>query len=159
MTFKVQVASDADFTTIVTDTNMRQVDTSVAIGKLAQGTPYFWRVLANNGGNPSGFSEVRKFVMMASGVDDDASQKLSLLSVYPNPAAGDAIIGYSLGEGAVVTLSIADVLGRTVRTLINEYRVAGEHEVTIDRSGLPSGVYVVRLEAGGKTVTKQLVIE
>jgi hypothetical protein len=57
-----------------------------------------------------------------------------------------------------VTLKVYDVLGREVRTLVNEELQAGNHERTFDASGLASGVYLYRLQADGFVETKRPVV-
>jgi hypothetical protein len=58
---------------------------------------------------------------------------------YPNPFNSQTAIG-------IVMLKIYNVLGQKVATLLNNVTMEeGEHEVTFDASGLPSGVYFYRL--------------
>jgi hypothetical protein len=58
----------------------------------------------------------------------------------------------------VVTLKVYDVLGREVRTLVNENLQPGSYEVTFDAAGLASGVYFYRLRAGEFTQTKRMML-
>ncbi|GAG36858.1 unnamed protein product, partial [marine sediment metagenome] len=57
-----------------------------------------------------------------------------------------------------VQLTIYDLLGRQVKTLIDEYRHEGVHTVTFDASDLSSGVYFYRLKAGDLVETKRMVL-
>jgi hypothetical protein len=66
---------------------------------------------------------------------------------YPNPFNPTTIISYKLPISSLVTIKVYDVLGRELKTLINERQVGGEHSVRFDGSGLPSGVYFYRTEA------------
>ena len=63
-----------------------------------------------------------------------------------------------MGEGERVTLKVFDVLGREVRTLVNENLQPGNYEVTFDAAGLASGVYFYTLRAGGFVQTKRMVL-
>ena len=55
-------------------------------------------------------------------------------------------------------MSANDILGRQVSVLVNERREAGVHEVKFDGSGLLSGVYFYRIEAGGFVQTRKLLL-
>ncbi|MCX6641254.1 MAG: T9SS type A sorting domain-containing protein [bacterium] len=77
---------------------------------------------------------------------------------YPNPFNLSTTISYELPEAGFVKLSVYDVSGRLVTTLINGWREAGNHEVTFDGSGLAAGVYVYRLQAGEYTGVQKMVL-
>jgi hypothetical protein len=87
-----------------------------------------------------------------------------LHSCRPNPLSEQAIIQYSLGERSVVRLSVYDVSGRTIRTLVDsEILDSGDHSVTWDacnNSGLrvSSGIYFYRLEAGSFRATRKMAL-
>ncbi len=55
-------------------------------------------------------------------------------------------------------LKVYNVLGNEVTTLADEYKEAGSYEVNFDASGLPSGLYVYTLNAGGFSETKKMVL-
>ena len=55
-------------------------------------------------------------------------------------------------------MSANDILGRQVSVLVNERREAGVHEVKFDGSGLLSGVYFYRIEAGSFVQTRTLLL-
>jgi len=58
-----------------------------------------------------------------------------------------------------VTLKIFDLLGREVATLLDEQRREGGHTVRFDASGLTSGMYIYRLQAGANSVAfKKMVV-
>ena len=57
-----------------------------------------------------------------------------------------------------VDLTVYDVLGRRVRRLVDEVRVAGRHQVRFDARGLPSGLYFYRFNTESFSQTKQLVV-
>ena len=65
---------------------------------------------------------------------------------YPNPFNPATEIGFALPESAHVRLVVYDALGRQVRLLLDSTMEAGTHEVVFDASGLPSGMYLYRLE-------------
>ncbi len=77
---------------------------------------------------------------------------------YPNPFNPSTTIRYELPKTSAVTLTVYDILGRQVSELVNERRDAGVHEVKFDASGLASGVYYYRLQAGSFVETRKLLL-
>jgi hypothetical protein len=84
---------------------------------------------------------------------------------YPNPFNPVTVIKYTVGgmrgEGSGVSnvkLAVYDLLGREVSVLVNERKDAGVHEVKFEASGLSSGVYFYRIEAGSFVQTRKLMI-
>jgi hypothetical protein len=78
------------------------------------------------------------------------------MTVFPSPFNASTALSYKLQASSYVSLKIYDVAGRLVATLAEGWREAGRHSATFDGSGLASGVYLVRLEAGGFTATQKL---
>jgi hypothetical protein len=81
-----------------------------------------------------------------------------LMQNYPNPFNASTTIRFVLPEPQVVKLKVFDLLGRQVQTLIDEYKRAGVHTVIFDASGLSSGVYFCRLQAGEMVETRRMVL-
>jgi hypothetical protein len=77
---------------------------------------------------------------------------------YPNPFNPTTTISYELPVAGVVNLSVYDTAGRQVATLVNGFRQAGAHKVTFDGSGLASGLYLCRMEAGEYTAVQKMVL-
>ncbi|MCX6639142.1 MAG: M20/M25/M40 family metallo-hydrolase [bacterium] len=82
----------------------------------------------------------------------------SLGQNYPNPFNPLTSISFSLPQAGLVKLSVFDVMGREVAKLVNGVREAGAHSVTFDATGLASGVYLYKLEAGDYTATNKMVL-
>jgi hypothetical protein len=92
-----------------------------------------------------------------------ASGEACLFPVAPNPVSGPCLIRYALPAPSSVTLRIYDICGRLVRALEEGERSAGFHAIRWDgRNGagrsVPGGVYLYRLEAGGYTRTRSVVL-
>jgi hypothetical protein len=68
---------------------------------------------------------------------------------YPNPFNPATVISYDIPSAGKVTLSVYDVLGQVVTTLVNQEQQPGRYDVTFDGSKLSSGVYFYRLSVGG----------
>ncbi|MFH1736159.1 MAG: T9SS type A sorting domain-containing protein, partial [bacterium] len=75
------------------------------------------------------------------------------LSISPNPFNPTTAISFQLSAISHVNLSVYDISGQKVATLIDGFLDAGYHQVTLDGSGLASGVYVYRLEVSGSGTT------
>ncbi|HUU57557.1 MAG TPA: M1 family aminopeptidase [bacterium] len=77
---------------------------------------------------------------------------------HPNPARGSTTVTFSLPAPGAVTLSVYDVAGRKVGVLAAPACKAGENELVVDTSALAPGVYAYRLEAGGETAARRMVV-
>ena len=86
------------------------------------------------------------------------SEIVTLSQNYPNPFNPSTTIRYGLPSRSHVTLSIFNTLGQQVATLVEGEMEAGYHEVQFDASGLASGVYLYRLQAGDFVQTKRLLL-
>jgi hypothetical protein len=89
-----------------------------------------------------------------------AVEQVQLLGTYPNPAHQQATVRFALPEGidaSDVRLRLFDVLGRQVRAM-RPSTDAGRHEMQLDVSTLPSGLYVLRLTAGSAVKTQRVTV-
>lgn len=77
---------------------------------------------------------------------------------YPNPFNPTTTITYHLDVGGTVDLTVYAVTGRAVRTLVHETQSAGDHAVTLDGSGLSSGVYLYTLRLGTFFQTQKMIV-
>ena len=82
----------------------------------------------------------------------------SLSQNYPNPFNPSTSISFSLEEAGMVNISVFDVTGRLVATLVNGVREAGSHSVEFDAAGMPSGIYMYRMEAGEFSAVQKMVL-
>ena len=83
---------------------------------------------------------------------------LALLVADPNPFTSSTTIRYDVPRDAFVTLTVYDMQGRRVATLVSSQRLAGSHQVYLDGRTLASGVYLCRLSAGASHDTEKLLI-
>lgn len=89
---------------------------------------------------------------------DEQIARLSLASVFPNPFATTTNVRFDLPGAADVRLTAYDALGRRVGVLAERAYPGGTHTLTWDASALPSGVYLLRLEAGSQTATTRAML-
>jgi len=109
-------------------------------------------------------SEVKDFVVQFADTSDSlpppplANRGFALNGVYPNPAATLPAVVFSLPDGAGARLELLDLLGRVVLRHDLGAPGPGRHEVVLDRSRTPPGVYWLRLYDGERMATARVVL-
>ncbi len=95
----------------------------------------------------------------------EISNEFELYQNYPNPFNPVTTIRYSIPgtQGLQATpekvqLTIYNVLGKKVTTLVNTEQPAGTYQVTFDANGLPSGIYFYKLNAGNYTKVRKMIL-
>jgi hypothetical protein len=124
-------------------------------------TTYYWKVRASDGYEETWSEETWSFTTDSSlAIDDpDAGDVLALHPPRPNPAGPCLGVAFTLPRSRPVALSLYDVSGRLVATLLDRsLRTAGTHEVSCDCSALPEGVYMVHLETDARVLTRRIVV-
>lgn len=94
-------------------------------------------------------------------VEDETFNKpcsFALEQNYPNPFNPSTRIRYSISEESFVTLSIYDVLGKKIKTLVNETKQPGIYEVSFNAGSLSSGLYICTLRAGRLTESRKFIL-
>lgn len=97
-------------------------------------------------------------VVTGIGEDLGTVSGFALSQNYPNPFNPSTAIRFSIAEAGFVSLTVHNVLGQRVATLVNEAKQPGTYTVTLDSKGLPSGMYLYRLHVGSFFETKKLVL-
>lgn len=79
---------------------------------------------------------------------------------YPNPMNESTTIQYHLGEAAQVNVDIYNLAGSKVASLVNEFRDAGVHKVSLDKgqAGVKSGLYICRVQCGEKSSAIKIAV-
>ena len=95
---------------------------------------------------------------VARGLETPVPSNYQLSQNYPNPFNPSTTISYAIPTRSIVTLSVFNTLGQKVAELVNGEKKAGNYDVTFSASGLASGVYLYRLQAGNFVQTKKLVV-
>ncbi|MES2775111.1 MAG: T9SS type A sorting domain-containing protein [Bacteroidota bacterium] len=115
------------------------------------GRKFVYRLRQVDFDNKSKYSEERK--VQIAGFD------FALFPVYPNPVAQTATIRYQVSNDAMVRLNLYQADGKMVRQLVNGNKDAGVYQVDFDVNNLPSGNYYYKMEAGGLSDTKRMIIQ
>ncbi len=85
-------------------------------------------------------------------------QTFSLEQNYPNPFNPSTRITFNLTEAGLTNISVYNLLGQKVATVINQELFAGRHTVDFDGSNLSSGVYYYKLESGKNVATQKMML-
>jgi hypothetical protein len=138
-------------------------------------SPHYWRYgIAALGGNTWGVAYITfnfqlalravvfaKYERVPTGVaaeEPPAPTAYGLFQNYPNPFNPTTEIAYDLPKGMHVTLTVYDVLGKQVAVLVNGIQPAGQQTVRWNASGVASGVYYYRLQAGDFSAVKKMML-
>jgi hypothetical protein len=98
---------------------------------------------------------------VATAIGDEGTTKLrnfSLKQNYPNPFNPVTTIEYSLPTAGDVNLSVYNVVGQKVTTLVNGKQTAGNHLIQFAGNDLASGVYFYKLEAAGQVKIRKMLL-
>jgi hypothetical protein len=90
--------------------------------------------------------------------NNQVPDKYSLSQNYPNPFNPVTNIHYQIIKSGNVRLTVYDMLGRTVETVVNQNQKAGTYTVQFDASRLASGAYFYRLQTSDFTETKKMIL-
>ena len=112
---------------------------------------YYTRITGSYTGNSNGDSSSSK---------NETEDKLEfkLYENTPNPFNPTTKIKFQIPESGLVKLTVYDISGREIKTLINDFRAEGNHEFNFDGSNFASGVYFYKLESGNFSDTKRMFL-
>ncbi|HXJ67889.1 MAG TPA: T9SS type A sorting domain-containing protein [Verrucomicrobiae bacterium] len=109
-------------------------------------------------------ADVKAYVAQFADTAEDTVPKppidhrFGLRGIYPNPTSVVPSVVYSLREGASAELVLVDLLGRVVLRRELGAQGPGEHEVVLDRSPVPAGIYWLRLREAGHVASARIVV-
>lgn len=114
---------------------------------------------SQNGWLTGDFGKVAKYTGITSVENENVTpEKFILEQNYPNPFNPTTVINWQVPTDGHQTLKVFDILGNEVATLVDEFRIAGNYDVTFNANGLSSGVYFYQLKTDVKVSTKQMQI-
>jgi len=90
--------------------------------------------------------------------DEIVTYGFTLSQNYPNPFNPNTKIKYSIPHSSNVKIKVFNILGNEIITLVDEFKVAGEYELTFDADNLPSGVYFYRMITEGYSQTSKMIL-
>jgi len=137
----------------VTATNAYE-DVSVVSGQT-----YYYKISAfDYSGNESGIS--KEVALQITDVNDKASlpKEFQLYQNYPNPFNPSTTISFDLPAASFVNLTLYDVLGKQVATLVDEFKNGGRYDIRFDAKQLSSGMYFYKISAGNFSQIKKFIL-
>lgn len=164
--YRLQISDITDFESPII--NQGGIVDTVKVVNLNVLTLYNWRVLAENYGVISDWSEVYQFTTdkkldVEKSMDNEIPLSFALYHNYPNPFNPSTNIHYSLPNETDVTITVYDMLGRNIHELISQKQLAGKHSIQwdgADRDGntASAGIYFYQLKADDYIYTKKMLL-
>ena len=84
--------------------------------------------------------------------------EVSLSPAYPNPFNPSTNLSYTIAEAGNIALSVYDINGRLVESLVDSYQEAGNYNAVWNASFVSSGVYFVRLSTSSDILTQKVML-
>jgi len=108
-----------------------------------------------NGEEDVYFSTIQPF---ATGIESNRFDGSGIrISAYPCPFSDHATIDYYLPEGDFINLSLIDICGREVKTMVSGFEERGAHQIKLSGAGLPRGYYFIRITSRSQSSTVSAV--
>jgi hypothetical protein len=119
------------------------------------GNSTYWAASGNIHGSP-GEDDIVSDV--EDGDRPNIPSQFTLQQNFPNPFNPQTVIRYSLPLTSKVKLSVYEITGREIKTLVDEYKTAGEYKVIFNAENLATGIYIYKIEAGDFTAFRKMVL-
>jgi len=137
-----------------------QLDNANATATQREGMEKWWNASNSSWTDASLWGTARLGSVITSVKKDPTTAQVrnyTLSQNYPNPFNPSTKIDYNLAKSGFVKLSVYNLLGKEVATLVNGNQEAGLHTVRFDAANLSSGVYFYKLQAGNTVLTNKMV--
>lgn len=86
-------------------------------------------------------------------------ESTSIIKLYPNPAKSYLSVEYSISENSNVKLTLINLNGQVIKSIVKTNQSAGDYKETIALSQVPAGMYIVELKVGNNVSKRKLIIE
>jgi hypothetical protein len=152
---------DGDALTYRASSSSRTIATASITGSTLKVTPRrAGRATIQVSANDGKKTTTTNFVVTVGAAKDAGAlpQSLSLEQNYPNPFNPATLISYSVPAEGLVRLSVYDLAGQQVATLVEQVQQPGVYTVDFKAKGLPSGTYFYRLQTSSEVLTKKMTL-
>jgi hypothetical protein len=104
---------------------------------------------------------VLKEADLTTGIIDNNtnSGSFKLYQNRPNPFGSVTDIDYSVGVGTDIKITVYDLEGNVIRTLVNEYKAPGRYTTSFSRDDLSPGVYYYRIKSGNYSESRKMIVK
>lgn len=119
---------------------------------------YTYRVKAYNGNSESNYSNEATISLVSIKENEELPTEYSLSQNYPNPFNPTTKIKFALPQTAKTKISIYDLLGKELETLLNNELQPGYYEINFNADIYPSGIYFYRIQSGNFIQTKKMIL-
>ena len=161
-THRIQISTDSNFSSLILNTSgivnhYFQMPNNV----LQLSTLYYWRVNGTNIMGTGPWSAVWNFRVRDTGIEKISSiipAEFRLHNNYPNPFNPETNIKFEIPGSGLVIITIYDLLGNKIITLLNQHLSAGVYKVNWIATNLASGIYFYRMESKDFIDTKRMVL-
>ncbi len=164
LTYDLELSKNKDFSGAQVVNNLTA--SNYQANNLSSKTNYYWRVKSkNSSGISSSYSYSGSFNTGSTTAihNNELPAQFELSQNYPNPFNPSTTISFSIPNQAFVSLKVFDMLGREVKTLLNQEMVAGKHNLNWNGDNnygnrVASGTYIYRISAGAIVSTKKMIL-
>ena len=129
---------------------------------LLENTSYQWIVEVTDGKSTVATLDTFSFkISNPIGISDEPDilpTNPVLYQNYPNPFNPTTTIDYQLTNKSNVNITIYNVRGQEIKTLINKIQTAGKHSINFDATGLASGIYIYMIKTGNFVQTRKMIL-
>jgi Leucine-rich repeat (LRR) protein len=160
--YQIRMAADSGFDDILLDTSITTAGQSLMVSGLQDdNTTVWWTIRAGAFGVYSGWAEPVMFHLnqtVSYTGPGDIPVSVELIQNYPNPFNPSTVIEIRLPDSGNVRLEVFSLTGQSVAVLADRQMPPGTHRFVIDGSGLAGGLYFYRLQSGGISQTRKMLL-
>jgi hypothetical protein len=156
MDFFQIMRNGAALTEVVASNNAAGHTYTFVDNRVVNGTTYQYQLSAQDiGGAVTIFPRIEAATPMPMA---NVVTEYALSQNYPNPFNPSTEIVFDMKDAGFVTLKVYNLLGQEIKALVNGNMSAGRHNVTFDATGLPSGLYVYKMETTGFSAQSKMLL-